>query len=254
MLLSLLLLLHLSATATQTTTRQSGRPPGWRTDQPNEEGGTIVERMLRKLGSKAAPGRFFSEYQKAFTAMHTANERHLRPATLLPEGMSTDIDDEMQSSLKAVEDAFKWQSAQVDILETFEKTLQQSKTAGAKADDVQTWPLELVSKFLLVGGVVAEAELAMLSSQKRVSVARDLAKVHNVFRWTFANMPDEEEAQAITRKINAEQGLPPPSQPPPPPPGAPPRHHVASGESSAGAGAPGARKRRARRKRKKDEL
>ena len=243
----LLLLLHFCVVpAAAKKTRRDGKPPGWRPDQPTETGIAIVERMLRKLGSEVVSGKFFYDYQKSMKDMHAANEDTLRPASLLPEGMATQLDDQDKASLKGAQAGFEWQAAQVEILETFERSLEVARAEDLRAKDLQYWPLTVISKYLLVSGVIDDEELPKLSSEKRLSVAKDLAKLHRIFRWTFENMPDDEEAKQITQKINAEQGLPPPSPPPPPPPGQPAEPPRTRSRPRRG--------KKAHKRRRKDEL
>ena len=60
-----------------------------------------------------------------------------------------------------------------------------------------------------------------MPKDKRVALAKDLAKLHRIFMWTFDNMPDDDEAVQISDTMNEEKGYPPPSQRPPPPPTGP---------------------------------
>ena len=243
--LLLCLLLHsiliTSCEARKKGTRYEDKPPGWRPDRPKEAGIEIVERMLRTLGPSIVSGRFFHRYQQMNKDMNAANDE-LRPVSLMAEGMSAKVDPKMEASLKAVADGFRWQQSQVEMLDAAVRGL-----ADPKAE-VSAWPSAAVDWYLLESGVVDDEELPKLSQTQRVSVASDLAKLHRIFAWAFNSMPDDEEAQQITRMVDKEQGYPPPSQPPPAPP-APPQQAKAKGRHGKDAS-----RRKRHKRRRKDEL
>ena len=102
LLLSLLLYsIPTCCAAAKKKTRHKDKPPGWRPDRPKETGIEIVEKMLRTLGPSIVSGAFFSEYQRTVLDMQAANEKYLRPASLLPGGMHATVDAKMEASMKA---------------------------------------------------------------------------------------------------------------------------------------------------------
>ena len=189
-------------------TRHDGQEPGWRPDMPTETSSQIVERMLRRLRSKAVqPGSFFQAYQKSWQAMADAHEV-MRPATLKSADDVTNVDEEMSAKLRAAEAALRWQQAQVELLE-----------GVAADDDVSQWPAEDMERLLKNAAILQDpADLQRLPVAK---LAKDFAGVLRIFQYTFANMPDDEEAIEISHADNVKAGYPPPSQaplmPPPPP-------------------------------------
>ena len=194
-------------------TRYKDKPPGWRPDQPSEGGGDVVDRMMRKIERYGVmPGTFFSEFEKAMTDLASNNEL-LRPVTLLPDGMSAPIDSEMRSSLKAAQASLEWQQRQMDYYEGFE--------ASQGSKDPADWNHAALMTYLVACRVLENSELVKLTNARRVSLAKDLARLHRILIWTLDSMPDDEEAEEITRKKNKDLGYPPPSPRPPPPPKGP---------------------------------
>ena len=228
----LLLIAVASSNASAKKTRHDGKPPGWRPDLPKENAGEIVSRMLRRLQRhRVKPGKFFKAYEASLHAMSDA-QAALRPATLKSASDTTVVDDEMRAKLKASEVAFQWQAAQVDLLE-----------GVAQDDEVTHWPTEDVERFLVRAKVVdSAADLSPLPSASVVKLAEDLAGVLRVFQYTFANMPDDEEAKEISMADNLRDGFPPPSQAPLMPPAPAPQREKKPGQ------------KRARAKRPRDEL
>ena len=200
----------LSASCAAEGTQYEGKPPGWRPDKPRETTHHIVNRMLSKLKrfGNYKSGGWFYKYHTSQLAMEKSHE-YLRPATLKSGGDTTRIDDEGKAILRAAEDALLWQSEQADLLSV------------APDDDIAQWPLEEVSQLLRTADLVDADEFDELTAKMLRSLARDFVAVLRVFEYTFANMPDDEEAVQISRADNRAAGFPPPSQAPPVP-GAPP--------------------------------
>jgi hypothetical protein len=219
-------------------TRHEDKPPGWRPDLPKETASQIVERMLRRLRQAGEePGRFFGAYDQSWRAMSEAQEA-MRPATLKSPNEHVEVDDELQQKLAAAESAFAWQHAQVAHLQ-----------GVSKDDDVANWPESELDRLLMATGVVKdEGSLARLAARvQRTALAADIASVLRIFEYTFASMPDDEEAAQITLRDNAKSGYPPPSPPPPPPPSPPPPStHASAHASTAEASKPKPKKRRRR--------
>lgn len=196
-------------------TRHEGKPPGWRPDQPSESGGDVVARMARECQGygilphdrRADPGPFFDEYHASMKAMQDGAEQ-LRAVSLLPEGTNTkSIDGEMRKALEANIKSLEWQHRQMEYLEGFE--------SSQSSSDVSAWTAKARKTYLVMAGVVSNSEVSKLSEDRQLALAQDLAKLHRVFKWSFNNMPDDEEAHEITmQKNNKEEGYPPPSPPP----------------------------------------
>jgi hypothetical protein len=213
----LLLLVIGSSTAPKSTTRQDGKPPGWRPDQPAENGGEIVERMLRRIGRLGLqPGLFFDEYRTAISDM-VAMQEDLRPATLKAANDHTTMTESLRATLERGEKALEWQLAQVERLEA---------SAWARSRKVSDWTAKEMASLLSACNVVDQQDefiLPRLSEAKRQAMTTDLVALLYNFWWTHESMPDDEEAKEITAQTNKDLGYPPPSQPPPMPPQAAPR-------------------------------
>lgn len=203
-------------------TRWPGKPPGWRPDQPKEGGGDVVDRIARRLERYkktygVVAGSFLDDFERHMRAQQQVND-DLRPATLMPEGMTVKLSEPLRASMRAEIRALEWQQKQMDALEKLELSQAQS--------DVARWAPAAIDTYLVDCSVVDEVQLRKLPRDKRVSLAKDLATLHRIFMWTFDNMPDDEEAKEISARMNADAGYPPPSPlpppPPPPPPAAPP--------------------------------
>ena len=185
-------------------TRHPGKPPGWRHDRPEEDGGSLVQRMLRRVKRwpSARPGSFFDTYFQSMAALQKSQE-DLRPATLKSPETPTQIDDTLKASLLAATEGLQWQQKLVDILEASPKT------------DISAWHSKDVTALLVACGIVDEQSLLReVGFEKRVAMARDLVALIRIFEWTFESMPDDEEAMDITRENNLAQGYPPPSPTP----------------------------------------
>ena len=156
------------------------------------------------------------------------------------------MDAKKQAALKAVDAAFAWQAAQVAHLD-----------GTAMDDDVAHWPSEQVKRLITQSGILfssSELDKLVRQPEELMRTAVDLAAVLRVFQYTFANMPDEEEAREISERDNLAKGFPPPSQAPLAPSAAPPPGGGGGG-SEGGDEPPGpAPKKKKGRRRPRDEL
>ena len=170
--------------------------------------------MLRRLARYkklygVEKGAFFKEFKWMVKTQSDADD-DLRKYSLMPENMNVEIDDQLRERMRQTKLTLDWQFRQMNALEDLEMDQAQS--------DPAKWDRSAVDVYLLRCGVVDEESLQKLPTKKRVLLSRDLAALHRVFKWTFENMPDDEEAKEISRQRNIEDGYPPPSPPPPPPP------------------------------------
>ena len=196
-------------------TQHDGKAPGWRPDRPDEDGIVIVQRMQRKLQRQGIPqGEFFTQYKQWMTGLAKALDS-LTPATLMPAEMHAELDDETLDHMQAATTALKWQQQQVECWRRHNESM--SRATGPKGRT------KAVDAHLVESGVLDARHLRRMPEAKRGSVSKDLEKLQHIFLWTEENMPDEDEAVAISHALNAAEGYPPPSQrppAPPPPPGA----------------------------------
>ena len=208
---SLLTLLLAASCAAKSKTQYEDKPPGWRPDKPTETAIEIVDRLLRKLKRYGdyPSGPWFYLFQESYVSMEKAL-KYLQPATLKSEGDRTEIDDEGRAIMVANEKALRWQAEQVDLL-----------SGVSRDDDVAHWPIAECDRLIRKGKLLHEPYFDKLSAKQRRSLAKDFAAVLRVFEYTFASMPDDEEAAEISHQNNLRDGYPPPSQPPPVP-GSPP--------------------------------
>eukprot|EP00966_Prymnesium_polylepis_P185778 4306615-Prymnesium_polylepis.1 len=223
----------------QQKTQYDGKPPGWRPDLPQEDGVVVVHRMRDRLRSHSVePGPFFASYFDATEGMRAAHAA-LLPATLKGDLDSTAVDAEMARSLARAEAAMAWQGRQIGHLEAA------GRWSGVNAS---LWPRNETEHLIAVCGVVED--LDELSEDILEATGEDLVAILKIFAFTFASMPDDEEATAITRERNREAGYPPPSVPPPMPKRPPVPGGGAAGRGG-GAEAPQSKRWKGRRKKKK---
>ena len=136
--------------------------------------------------------------------------------------------------------ALMWQEKQMGFLQALE---------AMAGEDTTSWGEAATYQYLLDASVATEADLSRLPEAKLLSLGKDLANLHRIFRWTFESMPDDAEAIEISKKNNFEAGHAPPSPPPLAPTSGSPSEWPL-GEEGGGS----TRRRRKRVKRSRDEL